>query len=300
MRRRARRRRIDEARADELIAELKRCPRTSRRAPQPRRTPAATEPADEASISSRSCSTLDELGARRAAGGSASTITSLQAEARALHKGNETTRLLRELARLGASTSTAIPATFRRSTISIPKAPICPGRVELDDDQDERRARVFEFVDGECDLEHRRRRRRRRRPLTRAAAPAAAARSPSAAGRRRADAEAPVASGRRASPRGRPPEAAAARGAKAEAAAPNGDAAGHDPRRSRPRRPADQPGRRTGHQPGHADPARARSRRWQGRERRHGPRRSRTSDARDPGKRDGDPRPAGASRCSSA
>ena len=71
------------------------------------------------------------------------------------------------------------------------------------------------------------------------------------------------------------------------------DRAGDDPRRPRPRRPADRPRRRARDQPGDAGRARDGGGPRAGLGRGDGSRRARTADARDPGQRHGDPRPAG-------
>ena len=90
----------------------------------------------------------------RGAAPAATNITSLQAEARALHKGNETTRLMRELARLGSLTVNATSAEVPLLADLDPEAAYLSWRVALTADQDiDAVQAVFEFVDGDCQLD---------------------------------------------------------------------------------------------------------------------------------------------------
>ena len=212
-------------------------------------------------------------------------------------KGNETVRLLRELSRMGE-----IPRRMRHAG-HVPTARRARPRRRLSrlarrTDDDRRRGvdpRVVRIRRRR--LRARDRRRARRRVAQIDAAPPTAPIEFAAA--RRVVAEV-LGEPLRRRAGGRPIEPAAAAPAvepdKAEGRrrqAGSGGDGGDDPRRSRARRSPDQSGRRAGDQPGDAVAARAGGRAGALVERRRRPRRARAIDPRDPGRRDGDPRPAG-------
>ena len=157
------------------------------------------------------------------------------------YKGNETSRLTRELARLGEIEVHCHTGEIPTLSDLDPEAVYLSWTIKLETSEDEAAVRsVFEFVDGDCDLS------------IAVSEPGAAARGPRRAhaggsarcaefadGRQRVRCEASVRSGARTKARGRirqgnPQD----RGRQERSGRQREFAAGHDPRRSRTRRPA--------------------------------------------------------------
>ena len=195
-------------------------------------------------------------------------------------KANETALILRELARLGTTITVCDQSDLPLLAELDPEGAYLTWTVELTTTAQESAIReIFEFVEWDCDLEIDER-----------------------------VAEAPIEPVTETEPLPQPtvePREIPAKKPQAENSAPvrlahaerrntgRAAAAQHDPRRSRAGRSAHQSRRRTGHQSGDAGAARLGSRRRAlvvGGDR---PRRTGTALPRDPGKRDGHPRPAG-------
>ena len=192
-------------------------------------------------------------------------------------KANETALLLRELGRLGETETTVDTGGVPLLADLDPEGAYLAWTVRLTGAVDERSIReVFEFVDGDCDLEI------RCEDAEPSASDPAAGSDDIAALLARVQAEAsPVESA--------PPQSipdtpkAAATGAAASRRACAAGRRRHDPRRPRTRRSPDRSGRRTGDQSGGAGAAGDGGRSRAGFRRRHGPRRARATHSRHPG-----------------
>ena len=287
---------VDEARMDALIDELKACADAGAAAPSDgkarRRSRGSRFPAADAFASTTRPTTVEP-----AASGYTIRFTPRPDLYR---KGNETVRLLRELARLGdvSTTCETRRAAAARPTRSRRRLSDLAGRT-VDDPRTSPRSRKCSSSSSTiassrssrpaparptrrlapspaARTETRRRRARRRRRCARAAS----VRRPRAAGRRTMRMSAP--------PRGGPGSRQGAIGTR-QGRSRGGD----DPRRSRARRSTDQSGRRAGDQSGDAVAAGDGGGAGAIVERGGGPRRARTTDAGNSGRRHGDPRPAG-------
>ena len=284
---------VDEARIDALIAELKGLVRRTRT----RRQTAAKAggEADGLDFQPVMLEHRRRARGRRTAGGALR--HQIHAEARSLSQGQRDRAAAARTRAHGRDRDRVRRAARAALDELDPEGAYLAWRVELSTDRghrgDPRAVRI----------RRRRLRARDRRVSPRRCQRGASIRAASADRRRRAAAPlaaVPPKAGRSrratAAPTRTTAGAAGAGGPGSEKARPNTASGGEradDPRRSRARRSADQSGRRAGDQSGDAVAARDGGGAGALLERRGGPRRARAADARNPGRRHGDPRPAG-------